>query len=152
MSTNPTDTDITRPSSTDLLDPERDLVSRIDALAEKAIARPWQDTTHLSILSFPKVDEYEEVIKHYSTSGSPDEQEWERRLAEASADVAQVERQSDLDFIVALVNAWPALRARLRAAEAALDVAWGWRHKMAKPADFDRHYEAWRRARGEGGT
>jgi hypothetical protein len=107
-----------------------DIIDQLDALAEKATAGPWRSVT--VTLGEDGEDGYESVGPRH----------------EYSDDGEQLAR-ADADFFVALVNAWPAIRDRLRAAEAVAETVAS--YTIADNRDGLLHkLENWRRVRGGG--
>ena len=107
-----------------------DLLATLDALAAKATARPWR-------IHEPRPD----------TIYAP------QLLTEDGGILAEMtsygKMRADARFLLALVNAWPAISAELRAARAVCETIRTFRESYARPEDTNvwGAIDAWRRAR-----
>ncbi len=94
----------------------QDIIDRIEGLAEKATARPWHVKSETDIETSLDGDErYCEWMAEI-TAKHEDHTEYLSLLIQSCG--LHRFAKPNADFIVALVNAWPAIRDRLRAAEA----------------------------------
>ncbi len=126
----------------------RDILDELDEKAVRATARPWTAEYRYVGCADNEADLSELEMARQSGLGG-------NIVESPEPDRGQLDAV-DLAFIVSLVNAYPQLAARLRAAEAVCEVAQEFLHdfcheKTCTPGALQRVLEAWRRARSGGG-